>query len=182
MPDTALVVIDMQRVMFETPGLAPHDGPRVLDNVLTLLAGARGAGCPVVFVQHTATQDGHPLRRGEPGWPLLPALNPGPVEPVVEKHSPDAFLKTSLDAVLRSLGARRIVICGMQTEFCVDTTCRGGFALGWEQYLVADAHTTFDTEVLPARDIVAHHNRTLNGRFCTAVPTPRALELLRGQD
>lgn len=179
MPATALVVIDMQRVMYETPGLSPWEGQRVLDNVLALLAVARGAGAPVVFVQHTAREDGHPLRRGEPGWPLLPALAQGPGEPVVEKHTFDAFHQTSLHETLAAQGARRAVLCGMQTEFCVDTTCRGGFAQGWDLILASDAHTTFDTEVLPARDIVAHHNRTLNGRFCTAMDTSEARTLLR---
>jgi nicotinamidase-related amidase len=55
------------------------------------------------------------------------------------------------------------VIAGMQTEFCVDSACRAAAALGYRVVLASDAHTSFDTSVLSATQIVAHHNLTLRG-------------------
>jgi len=178
MSKTALVVIDMQRAMFETPGEVPHDGDRVLAAVLALLGASRQSATPVVFVQHTASSPGHPLHREAKGWPLHPALAPRAGESVVEKTTFDAFHQTSLQHTLDSLGAKRLIMCGMQTEFCVDTSCRRAFSLGYDVLLVADAHTTFETEIIPAQTIVAHHNRTLGGRFCKTLKSAEAIALM----
>ena len=61
----------------------------------------------------------------------------------------------------------RLVIGGIQSDFCVDTTCRQAATLGYDVRLVADAHSTLDNEHLKARQIVAHHNRIL-GSFDAA--------------
>ena len=53
----------------------------------------------------------------------------------------------------------------MQTEYCIDTNCRAAADLGYKVVLAKDAHTTFDTPVLSAAQIIAHHNRTLDGSF-----------------
>jgi nicotinamidase-related amidase len=63
-----------------------------------------------------------------------------------------------------------LVICGMQTEFCVDTAVRGAYERGYKVVLLGDAHTTFDTQLLPAADIIAHHNATLSGGFAAVKP------------
>ena len=65
------------------------------------------------------------------------------------------------------MGVGRLIIAGIQTEFCVDTTCRRAFSLGYDITLMSDGHSTWDTDVLPADTIIAHHNRTLGGTFAT---------------
>ena len=62
-------------------------------------------------------------------------------------------------------GIDRLVVAGMQSDYCVDTACRAAKALGYSVVLANDAHTTFDNKVLPAERIVAHHNATLDGAF-----------------
>ncbi len=59
----------------------------------------------------------------------------------------------------------------MQTEMCIDSACRAAKALGYRVVLADDAHTTFDTKVLPAERIVAHHNATLDGAFVELAKT-----------
>ena len=56
------------------------------------------------------------------------------------------------------LGIHQLIICGIQTEQCVDTTCRGASDLGYSIILVEDGHSTFDSPVLKAADIIKHHN------------------------
>jgi Isochorismatase family len=75
------------------------------------------------------------------------------------------FSRHNFHIRLSEAGVDRLVITGIQTEMCVDSTCRAAAALGYKVTLVSDAHTTFDSPVLPAEKIIAHHNRTLGDGF-----------------
>jgi nicotinamidase-related amidase len=164
---TALVVIDVQQGMF---GGAPplHRPDALLVTIRVLQERARAAGIPVLHVQHDSGPGG-PLARGSSGFAIHAEVAPRPGEEVVVKDRCDAFLGTGLDARLHALGIGRLVIAGMQTEFCVDTTTRAAFAHGFQVVLAADAHSTFDSSVLKAADIVAHHNQVLRG-FASVTP------------
>ncbi|MNI95871.1 Peroxyureidoacrylate/ureidoacrylate amidohydrolase RutB [compost metagenome] len=72
----------------------------------------------------------------------------------------DSFFKTNLEEVLKEKGIEKLTIVGMQTEFCVDTTIRAAFSKEYKNTFVRGCHTTFDTEVLKAEDIIKHHERT----------------------
>ena len=80
---------------------------------------------------------------------------------LLRKTASDSFHLTGLQDLLRSHGVTSLVVCGMQSDFCVDTTTRRALALGYPVVLVADGHTTLDNRVLAAAQIVAHHNETL---------------------
>jgi len=165
---TALVVIDVQEAMFRQPS-PPDDGNGVVGRIKTLIERARAEHVPVFFVQH----DGGPgddFENGSPGWHYHAPVAPLPGEPVIEKRYPSAFHGTDFDAQLKAARVHRLVVCGMQSEFCVDSTVRAAFGLGYEVVLVSDAHTTFDNGVISAAQIRAHHNRTLGGDFSQVVP------------
>jgi nicotinamidase-related amidase len=85
-----------------------------------------------------------------------------PSDTRIRKTATDAFHHTQLLATLQARGIRRLVICGFQSEFCVDTTTRRALALGYPVTLVADGHSTLDNRVLKAAQISAHHNETLS--------------------
>ena len=160
---TALVIIDMQQGMF-TEATAPYRGEEVLQRCADLLARARAARIPVFHVQH----DGGPgdsLGKGTPGFPHHPAVAPHAGEPVVVKQNISAFHGTDFDERLKKAGIDRLVIAGMQTEMCVDSACRSAVTLGYRVVLVSDGHTTYDTSVIPADRIIAHHNRLLGREF-----------------
>jgi nicotinamidase-related amidase len=82
---------------------------------------------------------------------------------VIRKRASDSFLNTPLQHELAARNITRLVITGMRTEMCVDTTSRRAISEGYDVTLVADAHATVDSEVLPAAQIIAHHNYTLDG-------------------
>lgn len=170
---TALLIIDMQNAMFASPSDRPYHGEEVLGNIQALLASARKAGVPVVFVQHTDCEE---FEKGTPTWQICPELTPLPGEPVVEKPTRDAFHRTDLHEVLQQLGVGRLVICGMQSEYCVETTCLRAFSMGYEGVLAQDAHSTFDTPLLTAEQIVAHVNYVLNSVILTLKTTAELLE------
>ena len=160
----ALVVIDVQCGMFADPTNQPHDGAAVVQRIARLIAQARTAGTPVVFVQHDGGE-GDPLAKGLPGFEIRPELAPADGETVIVKRFCSAFQATELGRHLAALAAKRLVICGMQTVYCVDTTCRSAFERGFDVTLVRDAHTTVDGAALPAAGIIAHHNATLGSGF-----------------
>ncbi len=162
--DTALVIIDVQSGMFDEsdPVFA---GSELIDTLKALIDQARAAKTPVVFVQHNGEGDNHPLRPDKPGWAIHPAIQPEPNELVIHKCHPDSFQDTPLQNELEARGIKNLVIAGIQTEYCVDTTCRRAYSLGYNVTLVKNGHSTWDTEQLKASQIIAHHNQVLGGWF-----------------
>ena len=154
----ALIVIDVQRALFETSP-PPADADAVLERINALADRARAAGAPVIYVQHE-TRDGA-MAAGQPGVDLDLRLTPAPGDRRVRKTTPDSFLRTTLSDELEAAGASRLVICGYATEFCVDTTVRRAAGLGFPVTLAADAHTTHDKPHAPGARIREHHNATL---------------------
>jgi nicotinamidase-related amidase len=86
---------------------------------------------------------------------------------VIIKNHPDAFQDTKLQKELESRDINKLVIAGLQTEYCIDTTCRRAYSLGYEVILVQDGHSTYDTEYLDAEKIITHHNQVLSNWFAT---------------
>jgi nicotinamidase-related amidase len=166
----ALLVIDMQVGLFNGPD-KPHEGPRVIANINRLIDKAHQALAPVFAARHTGPA-GSPIAPGSPFSQLIPELNIAvPGDKVFDKTRPNCFMATDLAAWLRQKTIDELVIVGMKTEFCIDTTCRVAADLGFQPILVSDAHTSMDTAVLPAHAIIAHHNRTLNGPFVKLMAT-----------
>ncbi|MBU6335759.1 MAG: cysteine hydrolase [Chloroflexi bacterium] len=155
----ALVIIDVQRGLCRDAAAAdPIDA--VIGRINLLVARARAAAVPLIVVQHHEP-DG-PLRAGSDDWQPDPRLTPLPDALLVPKHTPDSFHGTALGAILTRLGSAELVLCGLQTEYCVDTTARRALALGYGVTLVGDAHATADNGILTAAQIVAHHTLTLS--------------------
>ncbi|WP_319471704.1 cysteine hydrolase family protein [uncultured Pseudodesulfovibrio sp.] len=167
---TALVVVDVQRVMFETPGEVLHEGRRVLQTIAGLIASARKNDVPVVYIQHTTEGAGSEFEKDSHGWLIAEDIAPQDGDTISLKYTYDAFCNTQLHEKLTGIGATDLVFCGLQTEVCVDTTIRSALAHGYTSTLAEDGHSTYDNGVLSAKDIIAHHNQTLNRRFCKVVP------------
>src|SRR5689334_19270710 len=158
---TALLLIDIQQGMFG-PEEVCHEPERLLANAGGLLSRARVAGVPVFHVQH-CEEKGAPLAHKSAGWQIRPEVAPHEGEPVIEKWACSSFYNTDLDQRLRAAGIGRLVIAGLQSEFCIDTACRVAQSLGYKVTLAGDAHSTMDNPVLKAELIIRHHNRVLSG-------------------
>ena len=158
----ALMVIDVQQGMFGAT--APYRGEAVVAAIADLIARARAAHVPVFYVQH----DGGPgdeCDSNGPGFAFHPAVAPRTGDSVTVKRKNSAFYQTDLDAKLKAAGVDQLVICGLQTEYCVDATVRSAFERDYRVTVAADAHTTFDSEILDAATIIAHTQHIWNGRF-----------------
>jgi nicotinamidase-related amidase len=157
---TALLIIDVQRVMCEGK-YAVHDVDGLIDRINLVSRRARAAGAPVVVIQHE-TKGGQDMDHGTEGWQLAPRLDVQRTDILLRKTASDSFHKTELLETLQRLGVTHLIACGLQSDFCVDTTLRRALALGYPVTLVSDGHSTLDNGVLSAAQIVAHHNVTLS--------------------
>ena len=173
---TAVLVIDMQQGLCVGAGAA-HDCAGTIARINAVTRQARAVGAAVIFVQHQS-EAGY-LVRGSPEWQLADGLDVQAGDLRVAKTTPDAFLGTELQALLQARDVGQVAICGMHTEFCVDTTTRRALALGYPVLLVADAHTSAGNEALAPQQVIAHHNATLTSisSFGPRVTAVRAEEL-----
>ncbi|KAL8937523.1 MAG: hypothetical protein Q9211_003644 [Gyalolechia sp. 1 TL-2023] len=146
---TALLVIDMQ-VTFTS---MTHT---CLPNVLALSSHFKSHELPRIFTQHGHTTEEltPPLKnqlvkrwgpsgsiaRGSTNWELMPDIDEAAHNcPIVHKNTYDAFINTNLTDLLKEFGTERLVVCGVMTDCCVDTTARSAFNRGFETWLVSDA-------------------------------------------
>ena len=155
---TAIVVIDMQKGIVQRSG-APQPMATVVANVARLLAAARTAGVKPVLVHVGGAADGsdrvhpacdEPMRATgamPPDWSdLIPELDQQPADIVILKRQWGAFYGTDLDLQLRRRGLATIVICGIATEFGVESTARDAYERGYEMLFAEDAMTGMSAE------------------------------------
>jgi nicotinamidase-related amidase len=165
-PKSALLVIDVQKGLFEGP-YPPYRGARLIETINELISKARSADTPILFIQHNQEGEESLLHPHSEGWSLHNDLHTDEKDINIQKIHPDSFQETKLQSELESLGVEKLFIVGLQTEYCIDTTCRRAYSLGYEVVLIENGHSTYDTECLSAEQIVDHHNQVLGGWFVT---------------
>ncbi|HKQ78575.1 MAG TPA: cysteine hydrolase family protein [Blastocatellia bacterium] len=158
--NTALLVIDVQVGIIDH--FPSYNKDQVLANINDLLTRARAARVPVIYVRHDGGK-GDPLEANTAGWSIHHRVAPVDDETIVDKQSCSSFYETPLQAMLNEGGVSHLIVTGCMTEYCIDTACRHATTLGFDVTLVGDAHTTIDNDLLKAEQIIAHHNRALNG-------------------
>lgn len=163
MEKLALLVVDMQLGNFIGPEPI-FNSELLLKNVKSLITNFREKNNPIVFIQNNGGQ-GDPDESGTKGWEIHPSLNFLENDFIIQKTTPDSFHDTILEEILVNLDVEHLFIVGLQTEFCIDTTCRKAFSLGYHVTLIEDAHSTWDSELLTAQQIINHHNSVLSGYF-----------------
>ena len=164
----SLVIIDMQRDFLEPGGFGAALGNdvsllrRTITPTRSLLENARAAGLTIIHTREGHRPDladlpptkknrgklaagigdpgpmGRILVRGEPGHDIIPELYPLPGEPVVDKPGKGAFHATDLDAMLKNRGIAQLIVCGVTTEVCVNTTVREANDRGYDCVVVSD--------------------------------------------
>ncbi|MBV1709155.1 MAG: cysteine hydrolase [Erysipelothrix sp.] len=166
MSNTALIIIDMQVGLLEDDNYPIFNKELLISNINALISKARNAGVTVIFVRHTESF-GSPLEINQPGWQISTRLNILSDDIIIDKYTPDCFHQTTLMDILKKQNISKLVITGLQTEYCIDTTCRRSFTLGYDTVLISDAHSTCDSPLLSAEKIINHHNQVLSNVFVT---------------
>jgi nicotinamidase-related amidase len=176
---TALVLVDLQTGAFDGVEIAPVQGSDLLvRNVAALLQAARVSRLPILHIQHCA-RAGEPFAEGAPGWPIFAPVAPHGSEVVVRKYASDAFQGTDLHERLQAIGARSVIVAGIQTEHCVAATCRGALRSGYAVHLARDAHSTWPAEGRSADAIMAAETAALEAEGVVLRSTQDLIEVLR---
>jgi biuret amidohydrolase len=170
---TALLIIDMQRDFLEPGGFGETLGNDVarlaiaIEPCRSVLEAVRRHGLPVVHTREGHRPDlsdappaklergvprlrigapgpmGRILVRGEPGHDIIAALYPIPGEPVIDKPGKGAFYQTELELILRNRGIENLLVCGVTTEVCVNTTVREANDRGYRCIVLADCCASY---------------------------------------
>jgi nicotinamidase-related amidase len=162
--NTALLVIDVQQGLFEEP-TPVYRADDVLRNINTLVDRAHAARVPVFWVQHSTKTD---LIEESHDWQLHPALRPLMTDHFIRKHHGNAFEDTPLKDELDALKIGKVVVTGLVTDGCVQATCKGAHALGYDVTLVQDAHST---ESPDGEHVIEHWNEKLSKGIVRLVAT-----------
>lgn len=173
---TALIIVDVQK-FFENPIWGKRNNPQAEENIALLLGAWRKTNRPIYHIQHVEGDESHPARAFKDF--IQPLLG----ETIIQKSVNSSFIGTNLEASLRENQIDTVVIVGLTTNHCVETTTRMAGNLGFKTFLVSDATATFDRVgpdgvVYPA-DVI--HNMTmvnLNGEFATVVATEQMIEFI----
>ena len=171
----ALLVIDAQDSFNLNPRRDRSSNPDFETNVATLIDRWRAASLPIFFILHTDSDPG--FREGDPELRLMPFIDRRADEPLLLKNTRNAFTSTDLQQRLDALGIRKVVVTGIQTEQCCETTARVAADLGFEVDFVTDATRTFPIvndetgEELGVRDIIHRTEFVLRRRFARIVTT-----------
>ena len=180
---TALLVIDIQNDYFPG-GKMELSGPlEASEKAMQLLTYFRHVGLPAVFIQHIALKrDASFFLPGTSGAEIHANTRPLEEEIVIEKHFPNSFLETKLLSVLEEREINRLVICGMQTNMCVDATTRAASDLGFDCFVAADAcaarSLVFHGRRVSAEDVHAAFLAALNGTYARVLNTEEIIPLL----
>lgn len=176
--DSALVLIDCQNTYRE--GIMALSGVEAaLDEAARLLAAARQLGIPVFHIQHDAGP-GSPYDIRQPIGAIADKVAPAPGEPVIVKNYPNSFIGTDLEAQLKTSGRNNVVLAGLMTHMCVNSTARGAFNLGFAPTVVAAATATRDLpgsdgQTVPAAALQQASLAALADLFAVIVPDTTSL-------
>ena len=173
---TALVLIDLQNDYFSGGAMELVGAEAAVSQAARLVQAFRQSSLPIFHIQHIANRVGATFfLPGTPGAEIHTAVSPAEGEVLVVKHFPNSFRETVLHEALRSIGASKLLLAGMMTHMCVDTTVRAASDLGFECFLAGDACATkelqFAGERVGARDVQLAYLAGLNGTFATVRST-----------
>lgn len=164
---TALLVVDMQNGFLDPTGSMarigmPHEAlTPSIPGCTRLVELARAAGVPVIYTRYVyqagyadggllphelmpAMIEAEALLVGTWDAEIVPALTPAPGEVVIDKSRPSAFYGTQLEPVLTSQGIRTLVMCGVTTNICIETSARDAGQRDYRVHVVSDAVAEYD--------------------------------------
>lgn len=181
---SALLVVDMQRYFFDKKSHAfLKPATAILPNVRNILDGYRELGLPIIFTRHAYAKGEDPgimktwwselEEEDDPLAKVVPELQPLPKEPVLRKGRYSAFVGTDLEKRLRKLGVERLLITGVMTHLCCESTARDAFMRDFEVFFVIDGTATEDDDLHVASLM------TLTDGFVMPITAEEVLRCLR---
>ena len=186
---TALLVVDVQESCRQRESWTAVSSPAIVDRVSELVAWSRAEGNPVYWVLHAEPGTGGVFDPASGHVRLIDGLVPADPEPVLIKTAHNAFTTTNLQRLLTERGVTELVVAGIRTEQCCETTTRVGSDLGYGVIFVTDATATMplphwdvpataslaevlaDPRTLSVEDVISRTEYVLAGRFARIAST-----------
>ena len=168
--NTALLLIDIQNDYFPGGAWELSHADEAAAQARLALERFREQHRPVFHVRHINTRPGAAFFLPDtPGSEIHGAVKPLDGEPVIIKHAPDAFFQTDLHDALSRAGMRKLVVCGMMSHMCIDTSVRAARSHGYDITLLHDACATRDLswngKTIPAATVHEAFMAALHGAF-----------------
>ena len=171
-----LLVVDVQNALIKAH---PHNEQRVIENIKKLILTARDNKKEVLYVRHDDGKDTE-LEQGTDGWQIYDDIAPNNNELIFEKQFNSAFLKTGLREYLESTEINTIILVGLQTEYCIDATCKSAFDYGYKIIIPEETNTTFDNEYLSGEKLYQYYNYKIwNKRFANVLSVDDVVKILQ---
>lgn len=179
--NTAFIMVDIQKDYFKGGRNELFRPDKALTHAQEALTLFRGKKLPIVHIQCILLDDNATFfLPGTEGIQPHEGILPEPGEKVIIKHTPDSFFQTELQQHLESLNVTRLVICGMMSHICIDSTVRSANRLGYEVLVLDEACTTRDLlwngTVIPAQTVHNTFMASLDGTFAQVIPTSSLYE------
>lgn len=185
---TALLVIDVQDSFKALPRWEKRNNPAFEANLSKLIAECRALGHEIIWIMHQEFDDlQNPFHPEHPAYRLMDFLDRKPEEVLFEKTTRNSFTSTGLQQHLTQRGIQHLIVTGIQTEQCCETTTRVAGDLGYGVSYVTEATLTFPIkhwakdEFISAEEIVKATEYHLAGRFATIHTVESVLEQLKSQ-
>lgn len=176
MENTALLVVDVQNALVLAK---PFDVEKIVSNIKKLIDTCREKGVEVIYIQHS-DDIGEELEPNTEAWQIYKDIRPDDNETVINKHYNSAFRGTRLKEYLEEKGIHQLIITGMQTEYCVDTTCKVAFEYGYKLIMPEKTNTTFDNGSMLAEDLYTYYNFNIfKGRFAIVEDIEKTIQRIK---
>ncbi len=170
-----LLVVDVQNALIKEH---PYNEQKVIENIKKLILTARNSKKEIVYVRHDDGK-GTELEQGTEGWQIYDDIAPDDSESIFEKQYNSAFHKTGLREYLESKETDTIILVGLQTEYCIDATCKSAFDYGYKVIIPEETNSTFDNEYLSGEKLYEFYNYKIwNKRFADVLSTDEVIKRL----
>ena len=177
---TALLIIDIQNDYFEGGRKTLNNADKASLNAKLILEKCRLENIPVIHIQHINNREGATFFIADTeGIYIHDNVKPLAEEKVIVKHWPNSFRETELLSYLQSLDIEGLIVCGMMTHMCIDTTVRAAKDLGFINLLIGDACATLNLQIsgktVDAENVQNAFLAALNGSFAKVITTTEYL-------
>jgi nicotinamidase-related amidase len=182
----ALLLVDIQQDYFPDGRMEVAGAVEATQAAKKLLDHFRKKGLHVIHIQHIATRPNATfLLPNTEGINFHASVMPLPGEAVFKKHFPNSFRDTGLEAHLSSSGTKDLVICGMMSHMCIDTTVRAAFDKGYTCLVAHDAcaarNLSFDGTMIPAQHVHGSYMAALGAVFANVLKAAQIMEVIHTQ-
>ncbi len=169
-----LLVIDMQKALVDDE-LYAFD--TFMDRTVRLIGAARERGVEVIYAQHDAGP-GSGLCAGDEGFEIADEVRPAPGEKVFVKTINSCFGNADFRAYMEQQEDKRLMIVGLQTNYCIDATVKSAFERGYEVIIPEGTNSTFDNDYMTGETAVKYYNEDVWDNVADVVTFDEAVALL----